>query len=252
MPSKYSIGIDLGTTNSVLAYCSLESDQARVEVLQVPQLVASGTVESRTMLPSFMYLGLENEARSGAFDMPWAAGRDFAVGEYARRQGRRSAGSHRGHGQVLAVLQPRGSPAADSALERPGRGAQGFAGHGLAALLGAFGGRLGSGLSRRSAGPAKRGAYCAGLVRRQRPGANARGRLGRRTARGSGALGRTAGGGLRLAGRQRRSLAEAAYGGRYAFGLRRGRRDHRFHAWSASARNKTNWSCGGSPWAIIC
>jgi hypothetical protein len=87
MPSKYSIGIDLGTTNSVLAYCSLEGDEARVEVLKVPQLVASGTVESRTLLPSFMYLGLENEARSGAFDLPWAADRDFAVGEYARRQG---------------------------------------------------------------------------------------------------------------------------------------------------------------------
>ena len=87
MPSKYCIGIDLGTTNSVLAYSSLESDQPRVEVLQVPQLVASGTVESRTMLPSFMYLGLEHEARSGAFDVPWAAGRNFAVGEYARRQG---------------------------------------------------------------------------------------------------------------------------------------------------------------------
>jgi len=87
MPSKFCIGIDLGTTNSVLAYSSLESDQPNVKVLQVPQLVASGTVESRTMLPSFMYLGLEHEGRNGAFDVPWAAGRNFAVGEYARRQG---------------------------------------------------------------------------------------------------------------------------------------------------------------------
>ncbi len=87
MPSKYCIGIDLGTTNSVLAYCSLEEDRPRVNVLGVPQLVAAGTVESRTMLPSFMYLGLEHEAKGGAFDVPWAAGRNFAVGEYARRQG---------------------------------------------------------------------------------------------------------------------------------------------------------------------
>jgi hypothetical protein len=87
MSSKYCIGIDLGTTNSVLAYAPLESEQPRVEVLQVPQLVDSGTVESRTMLPSFMYLGLENEAKSGAFDLPWASGEYFAVGEYARRQG---------------------------------------------------------------------------------------------------------------------------------------------------------------------
>jgi molecular chaperone DnaK (HSP70) len=87
MPPKYCIGIDLGTTNSVLAYSSLESDQPRVEVLQAPQLVAAGTVESRSMLPSFMYLGLESEGRSGAFDVPWATGRNFAVGEFARRQG---------------------------------------------------------------------------------------------------------------------------------------------------------------------
>jgi hypothetical protein len=87
MPPKYSIGIDLGTTNSVLAYSSLEEDKPRVNVLSVPQLVAAATVESRTMLPSFMYLGLEHEAQSGAFNVPWAAGRNFAVGEYARRQG---------------------------------------------------------------------------------------------------------------------------------------------------------------------
>jgi hypothetical protein len=87
MPPKYCIGIDLGTTNSVLAYSSLGEDKPRVNVLQVPQLVAAATVESRTMLPSFMYLGLEHEAQSGSFDVPWAAGRNFAVGEYARRQG---------------------------------------------------------------------------------------------------------------------------------------------------------------------
>jgi hypothetical protein len=87
MPSKYCIGIDLGTTNSVLAYASLATDQAQVNILPIPQLVAAGTVESHTLLPSFLYLGLEHEARGGAFDVPWAAGRNFAIGEYARKQG---------------------------------------------------------------------------------------------------------------------------------------------------------------------
>ena len=32
-------------------------------------------------------LAWRHEARGGAFDVPWAAGRNFAVGEYARRQG---------------------------------------------------------------------------------------------------------------------------------------------------------------------
>jgi hypothetical protein len=87
MPLEYSLGIDLGTTNSVLAYVPLNADAPSVEVLSVPQLTAAATVESRTMLPSFLYLGLEQEAASGSFDVPWESGRSFAVGEYARRQG---------------------------------------------------------------------------------------------------------------------------------------------------------------------
>jgi molecular chaperone DnaK (HSP70) len=85
--AKYVLGIDLGTTNSVIAYASLEAEHAKLVVLPVPQLVAPGTVESRTLLPSFLYLANPHEAVGGAYNLPWAAGRDFAVGEFARRQG---------------------------------------------------------------------------------------------------------------------------------------------------------------------
>ncbi len=84
---KFILGFDLGTTNSVLAYAPLEAENPAVELLALPQLVSSGTVESRTILPSFTYLANPNEARGGALDLPWAKQRDFAVGEYARRQG---------------------------------------------------------------------------------------------------------------------------------------------------------------------
>ena len=84
---KYILGFDLGTTNSVLAYAPLEAEHPEVELLPLPQLVSSGTVESRTMLPSFAYLANPHEAGGGALDLPWARQRDFAVGEYARRQG---------------------------------------------------------------------------------------------------------------------------------------------------------------------
>ena len=87
MTAKYVLGIDLGTTNSVLAYTSLEEEGPRVELLSIPQLVAAGTIESRTALPSFVYLASEHEAGAGAFDLEWARDRDFAVGELARRQG---------------------------------------------------------------------------------------------------------------------------------------------------------------------
>jgi hypothetical protein len=69
-----NIGIDLGTTNSALAYIdpkqAAEADYPRIEVLEVPQYVAQGRVEPRRTLPSFLYLG----------DQEY-------IGVYAREQG---------------------------------------------------------------------------------------------------------------------------------------------------------------------
>ena len=86
MTAKYAIGIDLGTTNSALAYCALDTDAPRVELLSIPQLVASATVEERPLLPSFIYLGTEADAKAKNFDLPWEKKCDYAVGELARRQ----------------------------------------------------------------------------------------------------------------------------------------------------------------------
>jgi hypothetical protein len=56
-----NIGIDLGTTNSALAYIdpqqAAEADSPAIQVLEVPQFVAPGRVEPRRTLPSFLYLG---------------------------------------------------------------------------------------------------------------------------------------------------------------------------------------------------
>lgn len=87
MTAKFVIGIDLGTTNCVLAYAPLEAETPRVELLKIPQLVAASTVDARESLPSFLYLAAEHEAESGGYDLPWAEGRRFAVGDFARRQG---------------------------------------------------------------------------------------------------------------------------------------------------------------------
>src|SRR5438270_13708851 len=71
MPATFIVGIDLGTTNSVLAYAPPASEKPEVQLLPIPQLVAPGVVETRTTLPSFLYLAPEHEAASGAFDLPW-------------------------------------------------------------------------------------------------------------------------------------------------------------------------------------
>jgi hypothetical protein len=86
MTAKYVLGIDLGTTNSVLAYAPLEAEAPQVKLLPIPQLVAAGMIEPRTSLPSFAYLAHDQEAASGAFNLPWQETSKIAIGEFARRQ----------------------------------------------------------------------------------------------------------------------------------------------------------------------
>ena len=87
MTARYVIGIDLGTTNSVLAYAPLKEDAPTIRLLEIPQLVAAGVVESLAALPSFAYLASEHESGGDSLDLPWDSGRDYAVGAYARKQG---------------------------------------------------------------------------------------------------------------------------------------------------------------------
>ena len=54
------IGIDLGTTNSALAYIDEREAEDRdfppLHIFETPQLVAAGRVEPRRTLPSFLFL----------------------------------------------------------------------------------------------------------------------------------------------------------------------------------------------------
>lgn len=84
MTARYAIGIDLGTTNCVFAYCELAAEEPVIELLPLPQLVAPGTVEARTSLPSFLYLADQEEADQGHLRLPWIDNRDYAVGVLAR------------------------------------------------------------------------------------------------------------------------------------------------------------------------
>jgi molecular chaperone DnaK (HSP70) len=88
MSSRFVVGIDLGTTNSALAYVdtSLGKD-AKVTPFPIPQVVAQGSVEERPLLPSFLYLPGEGEQPAGALKLPWDAKRDYSVGEFARAFG---------------------------------------------------------------------------------------------------------------------------------------------------------------------
>ncbi len=105
MPARYLIGIDLGTTNSAVAYVDTAAADPRVRVFEVPQLVAPGEVALRRQLPSFVYLAGEIDLAPHETSLPWrpvaAQVRDPqaatsselrpVVGELARSQGARMA-----------------------------------------------------------------------------------------------------------------------------------------------------------------
>ena len=97
MALRYCVGIDLGTSNSALAYADLNArdPDAAVSVFEVPQLVGPGALAPRPLLPSHLYLPGPHELPEGALGLPWdGAHRGPAVGGFARDQGARVPGRH--------------------------------------------------------------------------------------------------------------------------------------------------------------
>ena len=89
---RYIVGIDLGTTNSAVAY--VDTSDARRQVLHFPisQLVGETSVADRPTLPSFVYISGEHDVTPGGLALPWDPKRSYAVGEFARSQGARVPG----------------------------------------------------------------------------------------------------------------------------------------------------------------
>ncbi|HEY1064701.1 MAG TPA: molecular chaperone DnaK, partial [Pirellulales bacterium] len=91
--SRYVVGIDLGTTNSAVAFVDTESPRREVETFRVPQLVAPGEVEARDVLPSFHYEAAPGEFPAGALRLPFdGKTKNYAVGYFARDQGAKVPG----------------------------------------------------------------------------------------------------------------------------------------------------------------
>jgi molecular chaperone DnaK (HSP70) len=89
---RYVVGIDLGTTNSVVAYVDTARDDFAVDapdvrVFPVAQLVKPGLVEEHPQLPSFLYLPAENELKPESLQLPWTKKPGPPVGAFARTRG---------------------------------------------------------------------------------------------------------------------------------------------------------------------
>ena len=86
----FSVGIDLGTTHTALACLELARDQdvrSTPGTFAIPQLVQSGEVAARALLPSFLYFPHASEKTPGALALPWDADNSLAIGAWARDRG---------------------------------------------------------------------------------------------------------------------------------------------------------------------
>ena len=84
MSLRYAVGIDLGTSNTALAYADLNEQDPQVRVFEVPQLTATQTTQPRPLLPSHLYLPSPHEA----------LGDEPLVGVFARERGAQVPGRH--------------------------------------------------------------------------------------------------------------------------------------------------------------
>lgn len=87
---RYSVGIDLGTTNSVVSFVELsqvDGEKAPLQVLEIPQLTSPGVIGDKKQLPSFMYQAHEAELAPGDVVLPWDDKPASIVGDLARQLG---------------------------------------------------------------------------------------------------------------------------------------------------------------------
>jgi molecular chaperone DnaK (HSP70) len=133
--SSYLVSIDLGTTNTVLAYAAPGAGE--VQLFEVDQLVAPGEVGRAPLLPSMRYHPLEGELAAADLQLPWrepdpAGVAQVVVGRLARTLGAQAPGrlvasskswlSHPGVDRMAPILPwgadpevPKVSPVAASA-----------------------------------------------------------------------------------------------------------------------------------------
>lgn len=88
--AKFVVGIDLGTTNSALAYAPAQFDgreQPPVNLFEIPQLVNPNEVREEPLLPSSLYLHGPADFPAGSVALPWNPEPPFVVGALAAKRG---------------------------------------------------------------------------------------------------------------------------------------------------------------------
>ncbi len=91
--ARYHVGIDLGTSNTVVAYVEAGgANEAAIRVFEIEQLVGPGEIGAAPLLPSSRYHPAPGELAAEALALPWPA-RDSANRATARAAGQAAGGS---------------------------------------------------------------------------------------------------------------------------------------------------------------
>ena len=89
--SRFVIGIDLGTTNSAVAWADLHEaergEPLRVQRFPIPPVVGPGETAASDTLPSFLYLAPPEEREAERLVPPWEHADAPVVGRWARDRG---------------------------------------------------------------------------------------------------------------------------------------------------------------------
>ncbi|EGQ8131610.1 hsp70 family protein [Vibrio parahaemolyticus] len=97
---RFLVGIDLGTTNTVVAYCEITDnlEQSEVSLFDIDQLIGPGEVVRKPLLPSFRYHPAVGQISPSDLTLPWdnepVSGdiNNVIVGEWARELGAKVEG----------------------------------------------------------------------------------------------------------------------------------------------------------------
>jgi molecular chaperone DnaK (HSP70) len=113
---QFVIGIDLGTTNSALAFAPMAEEAQSATLFSIVQVVNPGETREEPLLPSFLFLPGTADFPAGSLALPWQEQQDFVAGHLAQKRGAENPGRlvssakswlcHSGVDRMAAILPP--------------------------------------------------------------------------------------------------------------------------------------------------
>jgi molecular chaperone DnaK (HSP70) len=84
---QYIIGIDLGTTNTALAYARADQEDLKLDLFSIPQLTNPGEIASEALLPSSLYVPFPGEFVEESLALSWDEKPSYITGRLAQKRG---------------------------------------------------------------------------------------------------------------------------------------------------------------------